>query len=320
MPQAIFGKPPETTNGPIKEIQMSSTPKRILITGANKGIGLATVRAVLEARDDTEVLLGSRSLQRGEAALDSLIGDEPDWSGRVEVLQIDVADDASVAAAAQVVASKYGSDPAPLFALVNNAGIGLGSVEMETVLNVNTRGPHRVCEAFLPLIDESVGRIVNISSASGPNFVARCSQEKKEMFISPEITWEEIEKLMEEALAIEAGDGDFGAAGLGDGSAYGLSKACLNAYTIALAREYPNLTINACTPGFIETDLTRPYAQAQGVAPEEMGMKSPREGTKAALHLLFGEPGGSGWYFGSDGQRSPLDRYRSPGDPPYRGQ
>ena len=53
--------------------------------------------------------------------------------------------------------------------------------------------------------------------------------------------------------------------------------------------------------------------------PAEMGMKAPVHGTQAALHLLFGEPGGNGWYFGSDAQRSPLDRYRSPGDPPYTG-
>ena len=44
------------------------TSPHILITGANKGIGLALVAAVLEARDDAVVLLGSRSLSRGESA------------------------------------------------------------------------------------------------------------------------------------------------------------------------------------------------------------------------------------------------------------
>ena len=107
--------------------------------------------------------------------------------------------------------------------------------------------------------------------------------------------------------------------GLGGGDAYGLSKACLNAYTVELARTNPTLTVNACTPGFIETDMTRPYADARGVAPAEMGMLSPAEGTRSTMHLLFGEVGGSGWYFGSDAVRSPLDRYRSPGDPPFTG-
>ncbi len=38
----------------------------------------------------------------------------------------------------------------------------------------------------------------------------------------------------------------------------------------------------------------------------------------APLFLLFGDDVPStGWYFGSDAVRSPLDRYRGPGDPPY---
>lgn len=298
---------------------MTANTKRILITGANKGIGLATVRAVLNADADTHVLLGSRSVERGESAREELLSSEPDWAHRITLVPIDVSEDASVNDAATTVAALFDGESAPLYALVNNAGIGLGSSDMADVLNVNTHGPHRVCEAFLPLIDPAHGRLVNVSSASGPMFVSSCSPERQRMFTNPDVTWQDVEALMEECLAIEAGDGNFQASGLGDGSAYGLSKACLNAYTIALAREKPNLTINACTPGFIETDLTRPYAEAQGVDPKAMGMKSPAEGTKATLHLLFGEPGGSGWFFGSDAQRSPLDRYRSPGDPPYSG-
>ena len=36
-------------------------------------------------------------------------------------------------------------------------------------------------------------------------------------------------------------------------------------------------------------------------------------------HLLFGELEGNGRYYGSDAKRSPLDKYRSPGSPPYEG-
>ena len=297
-----------------------TTQKRVLVTGANKGIGLAIVRAILESEDDSFVFLGSRSMERGREARRQLLDDEPHWKGRVEVLQIDVADDGSVAGAARSVKDRFEGEEAPLYGVVNNAGIGLGSAAMEEVLDVNTRGPHRVCEAFLPLLDDERGRIVNISSASGPNFVAACSEKRQKVLTNPEVTWEKVESLMAECLELDAGVGAFQSAGLGDGSPYGLSKACLNAYTIALAREHPNLMVNACTPGFIETDLTRPYAERQGVAPEELGMKPPEEATKAPLFLLFGEPGGSGWYFGSDAERSPLDRYRSPGDPPYRGE
>lgn len=292
--------------------------KLILITGANKGIGRATVANVLKARADTSVLLGSRDLARGEDARATLVGEEPSWAERIRVLQIDVGDDDSVAAAAAQVADRFGADPAPLYGIVNNAGMGFGASDTATVLNVNTWGPRRVCNAFLPLL-RGGGRVVNVSSASGPNFVAACAPDRQRLLTSPGVTWSQVEALMDECLALERKGASFEAAGLGDGSAYGLSKACLNAYTIALARAHPELTINACTPGWIETDLTRPFATAQGSDPKSMGMKSPAEGTKAALHLLFGEPNGSGWYFGSDAVRSPLDRYRAPGDSPFTG-
>ena len=66
-------------------------------------------------------------------------------------------------------------------------------------------------------------------------------------------------------------------------------------------------------------DLTRPMAEAGGKTPAEMGMKSPEEGASASIFLLMGTPEGSGHYYGSDCLRSPMDRYRSPGDPPYTG-
>lgn len=292
---------------------------RVLITGANKGIGLATVRAVLEARDDTFVFLGSRDADRGDAARAELVAGDPSFSDRVVVLALDVSRDDSVAEAVRAVVAAVGGAPAPLYGIVNNAGIGLGSAAIEDVLNVNTRGPRRVCEAFVPLLDPKGGRVVNVSSASGPTFVSKCAPERRKLLTSPDVTWDDIEALMAECVDIQASGESFAEHGLGDGSAYGLSKACLNAYTIALARRHPEHTINACTPGFIATDLTRPYVDGSGKSPAEMGMKTPAEGTRATLHLLLGEPGGSGWYFGSDAERSPLDRYRSPGDPPYTG-
>jgi len=92
------------------------------------------------------------------------------------------------------------------------------------------------------------------------------------------------------------------------GSAYGLSKACTNAYTIFLSRQHPNLNVNACTPGFIETDMTRPIAVSGSKTPAEMSMKSPDEWASASVFLLIGNPEGSGHYYGSDCVRSPFDR------------
>ena len=75
--------------------------------------------------------------------------------------------------------------------------------------------------------------------------------------------------------------------------------------------------MNACTPGFIATDMTRAYVVASGKSAADLGMKSPAEGAKAPLHLLFAELEGNGHFYGSDAKRSPLDRYRAPGSPAH---
>ena len=73
--------------------------KRILITGANKGIGLATVRRLLDSYDETHLLLGSRDLKKGQEALNSLVASQPGWKDRLDLIQIDVGQDDSVKSA-----------------------------------------------------------------------------------------------------------------------------------------------------------------------------------------------------------------------------
>jgi len=293
--------------------------KRILITGANKGIGLATLKKLLESYSDTYLLLGSRDLARGNQALENLLKGYPEFKDRLYLVQIDVEKDDSVNSAAEEVGKTFGKTPGTLYGIVNNAGIGNSVDDLEKILQVNTYGPKRVCDAFIPFLDSSHGRIVNVTSASGPIFLSGSSDETKKLLTNPRITWTEIQDYMDKSVDTSANnnislDHDFSA-----GSAYGLSKACTNAYTMSLAGQHPNLTVNACTPGFIETDMTRPMAVSGGKTPAEMGMKSPEEGVSASVFLLMGNPEGSGHYYGSDCLRSPIDRYRSPGGPPYTG-
>mgnify|MGYP001362030898 CR=1 FL=1 len=81
--------------------------KRILITGANKGIGLATVAKLLGSYDETFLLLGSRDSKKGQQALNSLLDIQPEWKDRLDLIQIDVEQDLSVnSAAEEVVPSK----------------------------------------------------------------------------------------------------------------------------------------------------------------------------------------------------------------------
>ncbi len=288
--------------------------RRILVTGANRGIGLGIVKAILAEHADTSVYLAARDLGRGRAAAAEVVRERPGWTERIEVIALDVADDASVSRAARSV--REGLRGEALYALVNNAGIGSG--DLAAVLGTNTLGVHRVCEGMLPLI-ASEGRIVNVTSAAGPSFVATCSQEMQRFFLDGQQTWARLRAFIDECLTMARDASAFAAKGLGDGSPYGLSKALANTYTMILAREHPDLRVNACTPGFIMTDMTRRYAESQGKSPSELGMKTPAEGARAPMHLLFGTLEGNGRYYGSDGKRSPLDRYRAPGSPEYVG-
>jgi NAD(P)-dependent dehydrogenase (short-subunit alcohol dehydrogenase family) len=276
--------------------------RRILVTGANKGIGLAIAKAILDEHEDTFVYLGTRDLERGQAAAASLGAKE-----RLEVVALDVADERSVAAAGKRISEK-------LYGLVNNAGIGTGSgVDLAAMFQVNTLGMQRVTETILPLLDPKHGRIVNITSASGPMFVASCSPEMQRFFLDAQITWPRLKSFIDECVALGNDKQAFEAKGLGDGASYGLTKACANSYTLLLAREHPELRVNACTPGFIETDMTRGYTG------DKSSMKPPSEGAKTPMFLLFGNVEGNGHYYGSDAKRSPLDRYRAPGSAPFRG-
>lgn len=292
--------------------------RRILVTGANKGIGLAIVEAILSEHADTFVYLGSRDVKRGRDAAAGLERAHPELKSRLEVVSIDVGDDASVAQASRRVGESLRSER--LYALVNNAGIGGGPNDHAAVFGTNTFGVRRVCEAFLPLLDPQAGRVVNVTSASGPSFVATCSAERQRFFNDDQITWPRLASFIDECLAISGNPAAFAAKGLGDGAPYGLSKACANSYTMLLAREQPSLRVNACTPGFVETDMTRHYAQSSGKSPAELGMKQPAEGARSSMHLLFGALEGNGRFYGSDAKRSPLDRYRAPGSPEYAGR
>jgi len=178
----------------------------------------------------------------------------------------------------------------------------------------------RVCEAFVPSIEPQGGRIVNVTSASGPTFVASCSPERQRFFTDEHVAWPSLQAFIDECLSLSGDKAAFAAKGLGDGSPYGLSKACANSYTMLLARERPSLRVNACTPGFIETDMTRHFAESSGKSPAALGMKTPADGARSTMHLLFGSLQGNGRFYGSDAKRSPLDRYRAPGSPEYTGR
>ncbi|EPE94212.1 SDR family oxidoreductase [Rhizobium grahamii] len=138
------------------------TGKRILITGAAQGIGLAITKAVL--REGASVYLIDRDevLLRQEA--EKLRGE----GYRAGYVGADITDAKSIAAVVEKAKSEIGQ----LNALINNAGVNVFSEPLETTdeewnrcFDVNLKGAWNCCRAVLPdLIDQRGGVILNIAS------------------------------------------------------------------------------------------------------------------------------------------------------------
>jgi len=136
-------------------VERSESPA-VLVTGAAGGIGLATTKTLIQR--GYRVYAG---VHTAGAELTGIPG--------VEVLELDVTSTDSVRAAAKEVAAREGS--AGLRAVVNNAGVIVQGPlelvppdELYRQFAVNVLGPVEVTRAFLPLLRQGRGRVINVSA------------------------------------------------------------------------------------------------------------------------------------------------------------
>ena len=143
---------------------MKPYQKKVIITGANRGIGYEAARRLKEL--GLSVILSARDSQKGQTAASKL---------DVEFLQMDVSNAQSIASAAAEFKQRFGNS---LDILINNAGIfpdkeqSILTVQLELIsqaLLTNTIGPMLVTQHFLPLLEKSMdgAKVINISSKLG---------------------------------------------------------------------------------------------------------------------------------------------------------
>jgi len=205
-----------------------------LVTGANRGIGLAVCRQL--ASHGVTVLLGARDAVAGEQAAGALRAEGLD----VRAIRIDTADARSFESARDFIACEFGR----LDILVNNVGMGFdwahtaADVPMQMLrdtFEINFFSVVDLTQRLLPLLRKSpAGRIVNQSSAIG-SLAGRADRS----------SWSQ---------------GDWPLA-------YSASKTALNAFTLhlACALRDTRIKVNSAHPGIVRTD---PNPQGL-ISPEE---------------------------------------------------
>jgi NAD(P)-dependent dehydrogenase (short-subunit alcohol dehydrogenase family) len=243
-----------------------------LVTGANQGVGFQVAKELVA--NGVTVFVASRNAERGATAA-AEIGE-----GAIPI-QLDVTDQASIAAAADRIRNEFGR----LDLLVNNAAISkvvdrkLGSPEYEasskasnasldeirTVWETNVFGVVAVYQAMLPLLRESSdARIVNVSSGVGSLAGnADPSYSYREMY----------------------------------GPIYAASKSALNAMTLAMMIELEgtDVKVNLVSPAFTATALN-------GFA----GVESVEDGSREVVRVaLFGKDDPTGTFTRWENQTIP---------------
>ncbi|XP_071087201.1 carbonyl reductase [NADPH] 1-like [Haliotis cracherodii] len=258
---------------------MASSRKVAVVTGSNKGIGFAVVRALCKSYEG-DVFLTSRDEGRGQAAVADLNkeGLQPKFH------QLDINDRSSVDQLKSFLQATYGG----LDVLVNNAGIAYKNADPapfaeqgEVSCKTNFWATLDVCRVLFPLLRPHA-RVVNVSSLVSQFAITKCSPAVQGRFKDPSLTMDGLEKIMQEFVdAAKAGnhqDQGF------PNTAYGTSKIGVTVMSFIQDREIrkdlrEDIVINACCPGYVATDMS-----------SHKGTKTIDEGADTLVYLALLPP------------------------------
>ncbi|KAI0403603.1 NAD(P)-binding protein [Xylaria palmicola] len=152
---------------------MATDKKIILITGGNTGLGLEAVKALCQSQQAYEIIIGCRTISKGEDAISESKKQFPQTASALSTLQVDLESDGSLEAAVSAISSRYGR----LDVLINNGGASFdhevlqGKMTMRESFNatwdVNVTGTHVLTTLAVPLLLKSSDpRLIFISSGT----------------------------------------------------------------------------------------------------------------------------------------------------------
>jgi NAD(P)-dependent dehydrogenase (short-subunit alcohol dehydrogenase family) len=285
--------------------------KVALVTGGNRGLGFGFVEVLAERLGpDATVYLGARDLDKGREAAGRLRG-----AGlAVEVMEIDISEDGSVARAAETLRDRHGG----VDIVVGNAALTRASYgPADVYIATNNLGTHRLIRRFGPILKDGA-RFLIVASCHGVLTGApgrrkkrtaaedaalraenrRLIEEDPSLTIAPAIrdrmigskaTLEEIEAALAEFVALrEAGTH------VAHGWPEWINKASKFgqiAATMVFARQMEaearrrDILINVCCPGLVATDAT-----ADGAYGEFSEGFTPREAAENLVWIVTQAP------------------------------
>eukprot|EP01113_Clastostelium_recurvatum_P025574 TRINITY_DN3077_c0_g1_i2.p1 TRINITY_DN3077_c0_g1~~TRINITY_DN3077_c0_g1_i2.p1 ORF type:complete len:295 (-),score=53.87 TRINITY_DN3077_c0_g1_i2:34-918(-) len=278
--------------------------KVAVVTGANKGIGLAIVRHLLLSSSSSSssspsssssgalhVYLTSRDASLGKKAVEQLSNEDDevkrvlahgddDTKATLSYHQLDITDEGSIISMRDYLKEKHSHG---IDILINNAGVATKGSNFDAdvvkfTLPCNYWGTLKACEHFMPLIKRG-GRIVNISSRAGA-ISKIVKPDLREKFQSKSLTLEQLNDLMRK-FENDVASGSYQEEGW-PSSAYGVSKIGVTALTRVLAKDNKDILINACCPGWVRTDMAGPKA-----------LLSTDQGAETPVHLALADIGGT---------------------------
>lgn len=268
----------------------------VVVTGSNRGIGQGIIQLLAKTQHNSPLTIIATS--RG----DNDLGIQVSPPNTIHYAKLDIGSSSSIIS--------FFKSTQNIDVLINNAGINNNNQETPDLaaqtIDVNYKGTRDMCTTLLSTSHGKVSRIVNVSSTA-------CQLNNYSPSIADKFhavnNISDINALASQYIdAVQAGGDAQKQAGLGSPpKSYQVSKALINALTVVLAKENPDVMINCCCPGWVDTDMGHQVGRPP---------KTLEEGARIPVRLAIGDLGAkgdkdgglggeservSGRYFGNEG-------------------